>query len=178
MNVHDTLNNYQVQSSMWELFHRNYMCAYFAKLVFNKSGNCKLCGKLELKRTHILVNCDASKAVIKIFEPILLTLHRENLSIKETIFGLLSNNQINKRLHNYVIYSIRHVIFRSRNIDFENVNTAVSTITSKTKRYIRDDLKSKYYIALNKNRIQKFRQTYLYNNILAEVINNNLEIKL
>ena len=163
---------------MWELFHRNYMCAYFAKLVFNKSGNCKLCGKLELKRTHILVNCDASKAVIKNFEPILLTLHRENLSIKETIFGLLSNNQINKRLHNYVIYSIRHVIFRSRNIDFENVNTAVSTITLKTKRYIRDDLKSKYYIALNKNRIQKFRQTYLYNNILAEVIDNSLDIKL
>jgi hypothetical protein len=178
MNVHDILNNYQVQSSMWELFHRNYMCAYFAKLVFNKSGNCKLCGKLEQKRTHILLNCEVSKSVIKKFEPILLVLHREDLSIKETIFGMLSNNQINKRLYNYIIYSIRHVIFRSRNIDFANINAAVSAITLKAKRYIRDDLKCKYHTALNKNGIQKFRLTYLYNNILGEVINDTLEIKL
>ena len=51
-NVHDNISNYQIQSSMWELIHRNYMCAYFVKLIFNKSGNCKLCGKTEFKRMY------------------------------------------------------------------------------------------------------------------------------
>ena len=33
--------SYKVQSSLWETLHRNYMCAYFAKLAFNDTGICK-----------------------------------------------------------------------------------------------------------------------------------------
>ena len=33
----------KVQSSAWELLHRNYMCAYFAKIIFQGTEICKLC---------------------------------------------------------------------------------------------------------------------------------------
>ena len=177
-NIHDNMNNYQVQSSMWELIHRNYMCAYFAKLVFNNLGNCKLCGKLEQKRTHIFLNCDVAKMVIRNFEYILLPFHSEVLSVKEMTFGVLAKGKIENRIHNYILYTIRHTLFRSRNTDYHNINNAVSSITNKTNKIIRNYLKNKFYIAFSKNATHKFAQTYLYNNILGKIEGNAFETKL
>ena len=42
-NVHCNLLNPRVQSTSWECIHRNYMCAYFASMVFGDSAKCKLC---------------------------------------------------------------------------------------------------------------------------------------
>ena len=174
-NIHDNLNNYQVQSSMWELLHRNYMCAYFAKLVFNKSGNCKLCGKLELKRVHIITDCETVKKIIENFDYILALLHTIPLTPKEIIFGISAKNKIDKKLHNYIMFAIRHVIYRSRNKTFDCQNTAVIAISNRIKVFIRSDLKNKFFTALYKNEIQNFKDTYLYNNILGKIENNELE---
>ena len=46
----------EVQSSIWETIHRNFMCAYFAKLAFNESATCLLCKNEQLTRTHIFLN--------------------------------------------------------------------------------------------------------------------------
>ena len=47
-----------MESSVWETIHRNYMCAYFAKIAFNKSPTCVLFKNEQRWRTHIFLNCE------------------------------------------------------------------------------------------------------------------------
>ena len=76
-NVHDKSLNYKVQSSVWETIHRNYMCAYFAKIAFNKSATCMLCKNEQLTRTHIFLNCE-----------VILECYRKFQKVTDRIFNL------------------------------------------------------------------------------------------
>ena len=116
---------------MWEQVHRNFMCAYIGKKVFNQNGLCKLCGRLEESRVHIILNCEVTKTTISNFNNILRLFHSENLTTKEWIFGLISDENLEKRLFNYVLYSIRHIIYRNINHDYTNIRTAIIYLTRK-----------------------------------------------
>ena len=50
-NVHNPIFNYKIQSSIWKMIHRNYICGYILKQMHKSDGVCKLCDKLE--REHI-----------------------------------------------------------------------------------------------------------------------------
>ena len=52
-NVHSPLLVNEVQSSLWEMLHRNFMCGYFERMAFNGDGKCKLCGEYQNERIHI-----------------------------------------------------------------------------------------------------------------------------
>ena len=53
-NVHTGVCNYNVQSSIWEMIHINYIGGYILKQMHNSDAVYKLFNKLERQKTHIL----------------------------------------------------------------------------------------------------------------------------
>ena len=121
----------KVQSSAWETIHRNYMCSYFASVAFNESPLCKLCGKEELTRTHIFLDCDI---ILNIYNHFLSYTSRlvdiHHVDLLERAFGLkIDNPDNNISLRNFINFSIRHIIFRNRNKKYGNfINTSQKLI--------------------------------------------------
>ena len=71
MNVHHQSINQATQSSLWIMLHRNFMCAYFAKLAYNEDGVCKLCKNVQLARTHIFTSCQLLSELYDLYFPII-----------------------------------------------------------------------------------------------------------
>ena len=63
--IWDNLNNgyvdYKVQSSIWQMIHRNFISGYILKKMYRNDGKCKLCKTIESKRTHIFMDCIITK---------------------------------------------------------------------------------------------------------------------
>ena len=94
------------------------MCAYFAKLVFNKSGICQFCMEEQLNRVHIFINCNVILELYQKF--IFITNKLVNIGpahYLERAFGIKISKPANKReeLRNFVNVCIRHIALRSRN---------------------------------------------------------------
>ena len=70
-NVWDNLNNgyvyYKVQSSIWQMIHRNFISGYILKQMYRNNGKCKLCTTIESKRTHIFMDCIITKQILDQF---------------------------------------------------------------------------------------------------------------
>ena len=69
-NVHNKQINYKVQSSIWEMIHRNYMCGYILKKMNIGDGLCKLCKEPETQRTHICMQCKVINDIYRQFNRI------------------------------------------------------------------------------------------------------------
>ena len=56
--IWDNLNNgyvdYKVQSSIWQLIHRNFISGYILNKMYRNDGKCKLCKTIESKRQIFL----------------------------------------------------------------------------------------------------------------------------
>ena len=154
------------------------MCAYIGRKAFNLNGICKLCGRLEESRVHIILNCEVTHSTISYFNHILRRFHNENLTERDKIFGLISEDILEKRLFNYLLDTIRHIIFRKRNTEYVDVRSAIMAITRKVIFEIKKDLEMKFSIKKYQNNIQHFRNTYLINNILGKIENGLLIITI
>ena len=66
-NIHDSTLCYEVQSSAWEIIHRNFVSYIFRFIDSSVDPICKLCHILEDHRTHIIISCDVMFRVFKHF---------------------------------------------------------------------------------------------------------------
>ena len=171
-NVHHSIISQTVQSSLWELLHRNYMCSYFSKLAFGGDGKCKLCGLEELERTHIFVSCPVINSIYDHFTPLLNSFCPDQMTLKEKIMGkkLESNKDILGILRNYVTSSIKHVVYRNRNNTFTN---AVTSLIKLVKTHMKKDLTYQWWLASNNGRKDDFKNLYFQNNLLGSVCTND-----
>ena len=102
-NIHHYSLSQVVQSSLWEMVHRNFMCSYFAKLAFGQDGACKLCRTEEMERTHIFVSCPIINSVYVYFTPLLNDICPGGLTLKEKIMGItVFDNDDKSILRNYI----------------------------------------------------------------------------
>jgi len=173
--VHNNITNYKVQSSIWEMIHRNYICAYILTQMYRGDGICKLCKNIERTRTHVFMNCEVIESLYQQFGYILSQLGPTTVSENEKAFGLYNEQDDSKsRLRNYVTYTIRHIVFRNRNIDFALDAHVVTIMANKIKAYIRRDLKERYYLYKYKNKLNIFKDIYLLENIIGNINNGEL----
>ena len=177
-NVHHFTLSSKVQSSLWELLHRNFMCAYFEKIAFNGSGVCKLCKAVQNERTHIFVSCAIINRIYSLFLPLLNSiLEVHSITEKEKIMGLdiLSHEDKNKTiLRNYVTSFIKHVVFRSRNSSFGNDEITVKTLVKKIKSALRADISTKFCTAKNTHKVDSFSDLFLSENLLGSLIEGSI----
>ena len=171
LNIHKCTENYKIESSIWQMIHRNFVCSYFLKKIYNTDGKCKLCGQIESNRTHIFINCSIINYVYHSFDEIIKKMVNVDLSTKEMIFGIINNESDKAILRNYIIFSIRHVIFINRNKEFESQILCKHILLKKTKYFIKKDLEEKFNISKAKNSRPKFEQKFLIDNILGKIEN-------
>ena len=175
-NVHHPSMSQKVQSSAWELLHRNYMCAYFAKIIFQGTGICKLCRVEQKERIHIFVHCSVLDDCYNSFLPLLNNIFPVgNLTIKEKIWGIKieKNNHGKDVLRNYITSIIKHIVYRNRNFNFGHIDNAAETVVNKVKNYIKEDLRMKHKIASQTHRLESFNKMYLIGNLLGHLNEEN-----
>ena len=174
-NVHHPCNSQIVQSSLWELIHRYYMCSYFAKVAFNEDGVCKLCHTVEMERIHIFMTCPVINELYKSMSPLLMEIFPTSLTTKEKAIGLKvpSKNSKEEILRNYVTSAIKHVTFRSRNHDYGGFERSVTQLKVAIRNFVKNDLTFKWILAVDRNRTEAFKNLYFQRDILGTIDCNN-----
>ena len=136
--------NYQVQSSLWETLHRNFMCGYFARIAFNEQGICKLCNTEELTRTHIFMSCEVVLLCYNWFLFITDKVQKVGpVDLLERAFGLRKPDPVNHGIdvRNYINFCIRHVVYRNRNnVLGRSINSTFQNLCKKIISFIHKDL--------------------------------------
>jgi len=172
--VHNGIVNYKVQSSIWEMIHRNFICGYILKQMHKSDGVCKLCNKLERQRTHIFMNCDIINYVYNHFSNIITIFDNSVLSQKEKAFGIFEQMNDKKLLRNYTTFIIRHIIYRNRNMVVNRGVNVQLILINKVKQFIRNDLINRFDIAKFKNEVLSFKEKYLIDEVFGKIENNKL----
>ena len=178
ISVHNKMLNYKMQSSIWEMIHRNYICGYILKQMNRSDGLCKLCNNLEQNRTHVFMSCEVIDRLYQHFSYILSQLGPTNLSDKERAFGIYEQDDIKSKLRNYITYAIRHIVFRSRNMECPTNGAIFNILANKIKAYIKQDVKERYYFYKYKNKLEYFKETYLLDGVIGKIENNELSFAL
>ena len=177
-NATSKMLNYQVQSSLWETLHRNFMCGYFARIAFNEQGICKLCNTEELTRTHIFMSCEVVLLCYNWFLFITDKVQKVGpVDLLERAFGLRKPDPVNHGIdvRNYINFCIRHVVYRNRNnVLGRSINSTFQNLCKKIIFFIHKDLKSKYHRCKLLNDVDKFKETFLVGNALGQIVNHEL----
>ena len=175
--VHSKLLNYKVQSSVWEMIHRNYICGYILKQMNRGDGLCKLCKIQEHKRTHIFMNCTIINDIYQYFYDILVRLGPSEVNDFEKAFGLCDDLENCKyMLRNYITFTIRHIVFRNRNIEFAPNSNVKVILINKIKYFLKLDLLEKFNIYKFKNNLEVFSDVFLVENVIGKIENDKLVI--
>ena len=111
------MSTYVVQSSLWMIINLNYISAYKLNRMYNSINNCRQCENPEEGPAHIILYCEVSNLVFGYFDNVLQQIFPLSISIQEKAFGLIIQNQTTerkKKLRNYVLSCIKHIIFKRR----------------------------------------------------------------
>ena len=98
------------------------------------------------------------------------------ISQKEKAFGIFEEINDKILLRNYTLFTIRHIIYRNRNILLSRGENIKEILVNKIKQFIRKDLIERFNIAKYKNEVQLFKDKYLIGDKFGKVINNELLI--
>lgn len=173
---------YQIQSTIWKLVHLNFFSDYLNYKYFGHLDNditpiCKLCGNAQLNRYHHIIECGTIFSALHNFTPLLQSLVNIDLTEEEMAFGLTDEYQnFDKKceLRNYVTFSIRHISFINRAINYGSPENAVSSIVNLSKSMMIKDLKSKWFYSKSKNEKDKFISFFLQDNIIGRIIDDDI----
>lgn len=176
--VHNRISKFSVQSSIWEMIHRNFICGYSLSLMNISDGVCKLCRQVESQRTHIFMHCTITDKVYQHFTGILTQLSSIPISAKERAFGIFEHITDKILLRNYITFIIRHILYRNRNMDNHDPQNVHLILINKVKYFIRNDLCDQFHLHKHKRKVEIFIKTYLVEDILGKVENNILNIKI
>ena len=151
--------------------------------MYGSPTECIQCRKQEEGQTHVFIECDFSNSIYTLCSPLLKKILNTDISKEEKAFGLQItdfNQQKRERLRNYIFSCIKHVIFRHRakNVDISSSDKSV-IIFQKIKTFISIDLQGKFFFAKNNNRVQRFKNIFLIDNILGELnLDQSLQINI
>jgi len=173
MIVNHSMINYRVQSSIWEMIHRNFITNYSLKKMNRSDGICKLCHLIEEDRCHIFTTCNVINSLYRHFSAILLQLYPNQITNEEKIFGIYIEKTPKIELRNYITFFIRHTVYRNRNTDFIS-SDIINTLRIKIIKAIDSDIISKFNIAKMKRELDKFKNVFLIGEILAKIQENTL----
>ena len=107
--------------------------------------------------------------------PLVLSFHSRNLSDEELVFGTLASTK-SDWLRNFITFTVRFVVHRSRGTDFRDAEIAEAKITNMAKQKIRQEISNQYYSALEKGCIDNFCENYFLGDILGTMRNNVLKV--
>ena len=162
---------------MWEMLHLNYYCVYKAFKYYNEVNRCKLCGEAEVDSFHIILSCPVHKEVFQKFSATYREIDGKDITERESIFGVQDSGNKSK-LRNFLTFIIKNSIFRMRNVNFATKRLAITGVLSRIRKDIRNELNSKLLLYLSRNRLPRFRELFLHNNVLGQVVNNTLVFTL
>jgi hypothetical protein len=145
--AHNKNNNYYTTSAFWEMLHLNFWSG------FRANERCKLCQQNESCITHIINECKILHDVMQYF-----TLsHTFDNKFKIT-FGTDTGS-----IANFIFFHIKSVVFRSRFITYNNIESCRKSIIYKCIGNIKHDLIAKLNVAKAKNKVNEFREIFLLN---------------
>ena len=143
-NIYDKIHNQTVQSSLWETLHLNFWSGY-------KAGEiCKLCRERENDTSHIANNCSVLKEILKAF-----SLNNKFNNKYDLSFGKSEDSY-----NNFILFHIKSIVFRARFWITLSKEQCISNLINRAKRKIKEDLESRYHIAMAKGSIQQFSETF------------------
>ena len=178
LTIHNSTLKYEIQSSIWEMIHRNYICGYILKQMHKTDGICKLCNMLERQRTHIFMKCNIIKSLYLYFNALLLQLDSRNLTEEEMAFGIYEDKSSKISLRNYITFVIRHIVYRNRNLQISIGGNITTVLKQKIRYYIKKDLKEKFDIAKINKDVENFKNKYIINEYIGKIQNNEFEITI
>ena len=178
LTIHNSTLKYEIQSSIWEMIHRNYICGYILKQMHKTDGICKLCNMLERQRTHIFMKCNIIKSLYLYFNALLLQLDSRNLTEEEMAFGIYEDKSSKISLRNYITFVIRHIVYRNRNLQISIGGNITTILKQKIRYYIQKDLKEKFDIAKINKDVENFKNKYIINEYIGKIQNNEFEITI
>ena len=176
--IHESICDFKVQSSIWQMAHLNFISAYFLKKVYNTDGKCKLCGKIEINRIHIFIECEVIKHMYEYFHAFLNQLYNEPIDKLEMAFGIFKIKNDKIMLRNYLMFIIRHVVFKSRNCQFTSTQMCKNALVLKIKNFLKRDLESRFIMAKTTCKLELFEKKFLVDNIFGNLINETLFLNL
>ena len=147
------------------------------KKMNRSDGICKLCHLIEEDRCHIFTTCNIINSLYNHFSAILLQLYPSQITNEEKIFGIYIEKSPKIELRNYITFFIRHIVYRNRNADFISSNI-ISNLRIKIIKAIESDIVSKFNIAKMKREVDKFKNIFLMDEILAKIQENTLILNL
>ena len=122
-----------------------------------------------------ILHCRVLFKILDHFMPLVLGFHSRKLSDEELVFGTLASTK-SYWLRNFITFTLRFVVHRSRGTDFRNPEIAETKITNMTKQKIRQEIYNQYYSALKKGCIDKLCENYLLGDMLGTMRNNALKV--
>ena len=119
----------------------------------------KLCHEPFSEHYYEILHCRALFKVLDHFMSLVLGFHNRNSSDEELVCGILASTK-SDWLRNFITFTVRFVVHRSRGTDFRNPEIAEAKITNMEKQQIRQGIYNQYYSALEKGCIDKFCENY------------------
>jgi len=112
------------------------------------------------------------------FHPLLTQLYNEPIDKLEMAFGIFNRKNDKIMLRNYLTFTIRHVVFKSRNSEFTSAQISKNALILKIKNFLKRDLELRFIMAKTTCNISLFEKEFLVYNILGNIINENLFLNL
>ena len=164
-----------IKSAIYSQIQLGYFSEYLlVKRGTIQSATSKLCHETFSEQYHEILHCKVLFKVLDHFMPLVLGFHSRNLSDEEPVFGILASTK-SDWLRNFITFTVRFVVHKSRRTDFRNPEIAGAKITNMAKQKIRQEIYNQYYSALEKGCIDKFCGNYLLGDILGTVRKNILK---
>ena len=177
-NVHDSMLNYHLQSTLWRMTNLGFISSNRLASIFGSQNSCRLCLNEEENVAHSFLFCPIANLVFDHFQDYLRQLVNSDLTLKEKAFGLLLpsfENVQKERLFNLILAHVKTVLFKRRAIiDNLNYSAKANIRIKEIKNNLVADLKSKYLIAKKTRTLAKFKDQFLHQGIIASIRNNLL----
>ena len=178
INIHDKINTYLVQSSIWEMINISFICPTKLHKMFQISKICVLCNVEEENEFHIFMRCETIIRVYNHFNNILQLILDKPIDDEEMAFGIYEESTPRSRLRNYITFTIRHITFKMRPIKINNPLVASEIVIKRVRNFIKKDLGEKMLKAIQINNVENFQKTYLIDNVIGNIENNIVLIAL
>ena len=178
LSVHDNIRSYQIQSSIWESIYLHFYCAYKERKMNYGNGICRLCHKTEESVQHIVIDCNVLQRLLHEFGNFFKRNEDPPLQDKEKVFGHIGKVSKITKLKSYILYNVRHSVFRNRHINFKNETNAVLSLSRTIKSSIRNNLINAYYQSVTERTVPNYIDTYLTNNTLGTVRDNTFILNI